>query len=73
VVATLQGGYRYRVVSTPVVSPEDVAVLNASAGEILTLITCYAFCFVGAAPDRFIVRAERIHSPTQSGPGGLNS
>ena len=28
--------------------------------EILTLVTCYPFYFVGSAPDRFIVRAERV-------------
>ncbi len=57
---TLLGEYRYRVVSTKVVSPYDVAVLDSSTNEILTLITCYPFYFVGSAPDRFIVRAERI-------------
>ncbi len=57
---TLRGEYRYRVVSTKVVSPEDVAVLNPDGTEILTLVTCYPFNFVGAAPDRFIVRAARI-------------
>jgi sortase A len=57
---TLQGEYRYRVVSTEVVSPEDVAVLDSTGGEILTLVTCYPFYFVGAAPNRFIVRAERV-------------
>jgi len=60
VVTTLEGEYRYRVVSTRVVSPDNVAVLKAGVGEILTLVTCYPFYFVGAAPDRFIVRAERI-------------
>jgi sortase A len=71
IVTTLRGEYRYRVLSTRIVSPDNLAVLNAGAGESLTLVTCYPFYFVGAAPDRFIVRAERIHSP-QSGPGGLN-
>src|SRR5579872_1098016 len=60
VVTTLQGEYRYRVVSTKVVGPNDVAVLDPSVKEILTLVTCYPFYFVGAAPERFIVRAERI-------------
>jgi sortase A len=64
VVTTLQGEYRYRVVSTRIVSPENVAVLKAGEGELLTLVTCYPFYFVGSAPDRFIVRAERL--------GGLN-
>jgi sortase A len=60
VLTTLQGEYHYRVVSTRVVSPDNVAVLDASNGEILTLVTCYPFYFVGSAPNRFIVRAERI-------------
>jgi sortase A len=57
---TLQGEYRYRVVSTRVVSPDDVAVLNSTGGEFLTLVTCHPFYFVGPAPNRFIVRAERL-------------
>jgi sortase A len=56
---TPSGEYRYRVVSTKVVSPTDVAVLNSDGNEILTLVTCYPFYFVGAAPSRFIVRAEK--------------
>ena len=57
---TLTGEYRYRVVSTRIVSPDNVAVLDPGDGEILTMVTCYPFYFVGSAPDRFIVRAERI-------------
>jgi sortase A len=58
--ATLEGQYRYRVLSTQVVSPDNMSVLDPSRNEILTLITCHPFYFVGAAPNRFIVRAERI-------------
>jgi len=57
---TLLGKYQYRVVSTQVVSPYDVAVLGSNSQQILTLVTCYPFYFVGSAPNRFIVRAERI-------------
>lgn len=57
---TLRGEYRYRVVSTKVVSPSDVRVLASSPNEVLTLVTCYPFYFVGPAPYRFIVRAERV-------------
>ena len=59
-VTTLRGEYRYRVVSTTIVDPDDVGVLKPGRGETLTLVTCYPFYFVGAAPQRFIVRAERI-------------
>ena len=57
---TLRGEYRYRVVSTRIVAPSDVAVLDPGDSEVLTLVTCYPFFFVGSAPDRFIVRAERV-------------
>jgi LPXTG-site transpeptidase (sortase) family protein len=57
---TLQGVYRYRVVFTKIVSPQDVEVLDSTDGEVLTLVTCHPFYFVGAAPNRFIVRAERV-------------
>jgi sortase A len=59
-VTTIAGEYRYRVVSTKITNPSDIAVLDSDGTEILTLVTCYPFYFVGSAPDRFIVRAERI-------------
>jgi sortase (surface protein transpeptidase) len=37
-----------------------VAVLDSTGNEILTLLTCHPFYFVGAAPNRFIVRAQRV-------------
>lgn len=37
-----------------------IAVFESTGGEILTLVTCYPFYFVGPAPNRFIVRAERV-------------
>jgi len=61
---TLQGEYRYRVVTTEIVSPSDTSVLSSDANEVLTLVTCYPFYFVGPAPDRFIVRAKRILGTT---------
>ncbi|HLK65709.1 MAG TPA: class D sortase [Bryobacteraceae bacterium] len=57
---TPAGEYRYRVVSTAVVSPTDVGVLEPGANQNLILVTCYPFNFIGSAPRRFIVRAERI-------------
>jgi len=57
---TLLGEFRYRVVSTKIVSPNNVTVLDPSKTEVLTLVTCYPFYYVGSAPDRFIVRAERV-------------
>jgi sortase A len=57
---TLSGIYRYRVDSTKVVKPEETEVLEADGDDILTLVTCYPFNFVGSAPMRFIVRAHRV-------------
>ncbi len=58
---TLAGEYRYRVVSISIVSPDDIAVLQPTTTEIMTVVTCYPFYFVGPAPHRFVVRAERIN------------
>ena len=35
-------------------------VLAPTSSSTLTLITCYPFGYVGPAPKRFIVRAERV-------------
>ena len=61
---TLAGEYRYRVTATEIVSPTDLTVLQSDGHEILTLVTCYPFYFVGPAPDRFIVRAQRVMGST---------
>jgi sortase A len=55
---TPAGNARYLVRSTRVVDPSEVSVLAPTARSILTLVTCYPFNYIGAAPKRFIVRAE---------------
>ena len=59
-VTTPQGAFVYRVVSTQIVKPDQIQVLSPTQAEALTLVTCYPFNFVGPAPRRFIVRAERV-------------
>jgi LPXTG-site transpeptidase (sortase) family protein len=54
---TLSGSFDYRVQCTQIVKPTDTRVLAPSSSLSLTLVTCYPFYFVGAAPERFIVRA----------------
>ena len=57
--------YDYVVRATSIVEPTDLTPLRATPGPTLTLITCYPFTFVGAAPQRFIVYADRTNvSPT---------
>lgn len=57
---TIRGRFHYRVTRRLVVDPEDVQVLNPSTQPMLTLITCYPFRYVGPAPRRFVVQAERV-------------
>ena len=62
---TLGKTVQYHVVSTDIVTPDDVEVLKPSDKETLTLVTCYPFYYVGPAPKRFIVKAT-IDSPSVS-------
>ncbi len=67
--------YVYEVVATKIVKPSDVSVLRADGGglyaaqegggkpgRLLTMITCYPFYYVGAAPKRFIVESRLVSS-----------
>ena len=55
---TPSGTVSYRVVSREIVKPDAVRVLKPTEKPRLTLITCYPFNYVGAAPDRLVVVAE---------------
>lgn len=68
-VQTREGSLSYIVTDTFVVSPDDLSVLEPTERPVLTLITCYPFNYVGPAPKRFIVRAER-RSRTRESAGG---
>jgi sortase A len=58
VLSTPSGTARYVVQSTRIVEPSEVSVLAPTPKSTLTLVTCYPFNYIGAAPKRFIVRAE---------------
>jgi LPXTG-site transpeptidase (sortase) family protein len=47
----------YRVEWVRLFKPGDSEVLDPSHGPALTLVTCFPFEYVGAAPLRFVVRA----------------
>jgi sortase A len=68
---TAYGDFEYRVKETFIVDPDDVWVLNPTIEPSLTLISCYPFNFIGNAPRRFIVRAERV--PVIESPGPVES
>jgi sortase A len=55
---TAKGVLEYRVTDRMIVDPTDLWVLAPSKKRRLTLITCYPFGYVGAAPQRFIVIAD---------------
>jgi sortase A len=52
--------YVYSVRFTDVVLPNETWVLEPSPSQLLTLVTCYPFYYVGPAPKRFVVRARRV-------------
>ncbi len=58
--STLHGEYQYVVESLIVVQPDDVAVLAPSSENVLTMVTCYPFSYIGNAPKRFVVRARQV-------------
>jgi sortase A len=65
---TATATYDYVVREISIVEPTDLRPLRATPGPTLTLITCYPFTFVGSAPSRFIVHAERTNVRPTFGP-----
>ena len=65
---TRRGVYAYRVESTQIVRPSNVSVLYPGPHAELTLVTCYPFYYVGAAPDRFIVKTRQVSWESQDEP-----
>jgi sortase A len=63
---TLAGSFLYRVDQISIVEPQESEVLRDSGENLLTLVTCYPFSFVGPSPKRFIVRARQV--PAASSP-----
>lgn len=62
--STSNGEFTYEVESLTIVEPDNVAVVAASSGNVLTLVTCYPFSYVGSAPKRFVVRARQVSPRT---------
>ncbi len=57
---------QYRVEWIRITTPDDVSVIDPTAGRAVTLVGCYPFYHNGPAPQRFIVRAV----PTAASPAG---
>ncbi len=58
--STLSGDFRYVVESLMIVEPDNVKVLAPSSENVLTLVTCFPFSYIGNAPKRFVVRARQV-------------
>jgi sortase A len=55
---TPDGSFRYTVDTIQIVSSRGADRMLDEGGMGLTLVTCYPFEFIGAAPMRFVVRAS---------------
>ena len=58
--STLGGNFKYVVESLIIVEPDNIGVLAGSSENVLTLVTCYPFSYIGSAPKRFVVRARQV-------------
>ena len=61
--STADAEFEYVVRELKVVKPTELTVLDPTPSATLTLITCFPFDYVGPAPNRFIVKAERRLPP----------
>jgi sortase A len=53
-----EGTFVFSVKKTWVTDKDDRSVIVSHDETLLTLITCYPFNYIGAAPERYIVQAE---------------
>lgn len=56
------GEFEYKINSTKIVDADDMSVITLqNEKEELILTTCYPFSFVGNAPERYIIYAEKVN------------
>lgn len=60
IVETRSGVYTYKVHTVRIVDEDDRTVIVPTEEAQLTVITCYPFDFIGAAPDRYVLVADLI-------------
>ncbi|MGD0831062.1 MAG: class D sortase [Terracidiphilus sp.] len=56
---TASGIAKYDVDWVQITDPADGGIVSAGTESSLTLVTCYPFHYIGAAPERFVVHAHR--------------
>jgi sortase A len=56
---TVSGTDIYEVDWIQITAPSDGGIVSPTTESSLTLVTCYPFRYIGAAPERYIVHAHR--------------
>jgi len=59
IIQTALGISRYEVDWIRITDPADGGILAPTADSGLTLVTCYPFHYIGAAPERFVIHAHK--------------
>ena len=60
-ITTIQDkSFIYKIKKIRIVDKDDKTVIVPKPRSTLTIITCYPFNFIGPAPQRYIVEAERL-------------
>jgi sortase A len=57
---TTTGLSKFEVDWIQITAPGDGGIVSLATESGLTLVTCYPFHYVGAAPERFVVHAHRL-------------
>lgn len=60
---TSGGEFIYEMVDSLVISENDEKYIMPTSNEVLTLLTCYPFDFIGETTQRYIVRCRLISGP----------
>jgi len=60
IVETSAGTFTYKISAIRIVHKDDKTIIVPTDHAVLTVITCYPFRFIGAAPDRYILTADLI-------------
>jgi sortase A len=56
---TTAGIAQYKVDWIQITAPSDGAIVASTSDSSLTLVTCYPFHYIGAAPERYVIHAIR--------------
>jgi sortase A len=56
---TASGVIGYEVDWIQITDPDDGGIVSSGSDSALTLVTCYPFRYIGAAPERYVVHAHR--------------